>query len=77
MSSTLIKRSTAGLYLSTMYCLTNLRDLDFLKSDTSSVKQQETKICQEISKEHWQDNEEEAQHGKARIHVGCSTKKSA
>ena len=76
MSSTLTKQSTNSLDLSTMYCLTSLRNLDFLKYNMSSVKWQETKICQEISEEPWQNSEEEAQHGRARIHVSCSIKES-
>ena len=76
-SSTLIKWSTAGLDLSTMYHLTNLRYLDFLRSNTSSVKWQETKVHQGISKEHWLDSEEEGWHGEARIYVSCSTKEDA
>ena len=67
-SSTLTKQSIAGLDPLTMCHLTSSRSLDFLKCNTSSVKQQETKVCRGIS--------EECPHGKVRTCAGCSIKES-
>ena len=50
-SSTLTKQSAAGLDPLTMCHLTSSRSLDFSKCDTSSVKQQETKMHRGISEE--------------------------
>ena len=75
-SSTLTKQSITGLDPLTMCHLTSLGSLDFSKCDTSSVKQQETKVHRRINEECPQDSMEEHLHGEVRTCADCSIKKS-
>ena len=75
-SSTSTRQSDAGLDLLTTCCLTSLRSSDSSKCDMSSVRQQGTKVCREISEDHPQDNMEECPHGEVKTHADCSIKGS-
>ena len=75
-SSTSTRQSDAGLDLLTTCCLTSLRSSDSSKCNTSSVRQQGTKVCREISEDCLQDNMEECPHGKVKTCADCSIKGS-
>ena len=75
-SSTSTRQSDAGLDLLTTCCLTSSRSSDSSKCDTSSVRQQGTKVHREISEDHPQDNVEECPHGEVKTCVNCSIKGS-
>ena len=75
-SLTSTRQSDAGLDLSTTCHLTSLRSSDSSKCGTSSARQQETKVCREVSEDQPQDNVEEHPHGEVKTHADCSIKGS-
>ena len=75
-SSTLTRQSNAGLDPLTMCRLTSSRSADSSKCAMSSVRQQETKVCREVSEDWPQDNVEEHLHGKVKTHADFSIKES-
>ena len=75
-SLTSTRQSDAGLDLLTMCHLTSSRSSDSLKCATPSVRQQETKVHREVSKDWLQDNMEEHPHGRVKTCADCSIKGS-